>query len=200
MRRFERICWQWTSAAVFGLFMLSALPGSAQAENRKHHLGFALGYEKHLSDDLKIESAGIDYTDAGYGAIAYRLSVLHNMDITLDARGTTHSDTIGGVDLTMSTGFFGPGIRLISPNEGLRPYMQANFFLVSESLEAEVGNTKTSTDENGAGFGISGGVDIRAGNLLSIPVEVNYMYGKPADDISGIGANIGLTFNFGQLK
>jgi hypothetical protein len=199
-----RVCelgrFRWATTAVFGLFILSALAGPARAENRKHHLGFALGYEKHLSDDLKIESAGIDYTDAGYGAIAYRLSVLSNMDITLDARGTTHSDTIGGVDLTMSTGFFGPGIRLISPNEGLRPYMQANFFLVSESLEAEVGNTKTTTDENGAGFGISGGVDIRAGNLLSIPVEVNYMYGKPADDISGIGANIGLTFNFGQLK
>ena len=78
--------------------------------------------------------------------------------------------------------------------------MQANFFLVSESLEAEVGGVKTSTDENAAGFGISGGVDIRASNLLSIPIEVNYMYGKPADDISGIGANIGLTFNFGQLK
>ena len=200
MRGFEAFSGRLAVVLLLGLCTLVALPGSARAENRKHHLGFALGYEKHLSDDLKQESLGIDYTNAGYGAIAYRLSVLSNMDITLDARGTTHSDTIGGVDLTMSTGFFGPGIRLISPSEGLRPYMQANFFLVSESLEAEVGGVKTSTDENAAGFGISGGVDIRASNLLSIPIEVNYMYGKPADDISGIGANIGLTFNFGQLK
>ncbi|HKO22712.1 MAG TPA: hypothetical protein VJX91_08650 [Candidatus Eisenbacteria bacterium] len=200
MRGWGAFSWRVAMVACFGFFIASALPGSARAENRKHHLGFALGYEKHLSDDLKEESIGIDYTQAGYGAIAYRLSVMSNLDITLDARGTTHSDTIGGVDLTMSTGFFGPGIRLISPNEGLRPYMQANFFLVSESLEAEVGNTKTTTDENGAGFGISGGVDIHASNLLSIPIEVNYMYGKPADDISGIGANVGLTFNFGQLK
>ena len=200
MRGLEAFSWRLAMVACFGFFMVSALPGPARAENRKHHLGVALGYEKHLSDDLKEESIGIDYTQAGYGAIAYRLSVMSNMDITLDARGTTHSDTIGGVDLTMSTGFFGPGIRLISPNEGLRPYMQANFFLVSESLEAQVGNTKTTTDENSAGFGISGGVDIRLSNLLSIPVEANYMYGKPADDVSGIGANIGLTFNFGQLK
>lgn len=199
MRGFELGSWRWMSTAAFGLIILLAWPGSARAENHKHHLGFALGYEKHLSDDLKEESLGIDYTKAGYGAIAYRFSVASNLDITLDARGTTHSDNIGGVDLTMSTGFFGPGLRLISPNEGLRPYMQANFFLVSESLEAEVGNTKTTTDESGSGFGISGGVDIRAGNLLSIPIEVNYMYGKPADDISGIGANIGLTFNFGTL-
>jgi opacity protein-like surface antigen len=172
----------------------------ASAENRKHHLGFALGYEKHLSDDLKDESIGLDYTDAGYGAIAYRLSVLSNLDVTLDARGTTHSDNFNGVDLTLSTGFFGPGLRLIAPNEGLRPYMQVNFFLVSESIEAEQGGTKVSSDESGSGFGISGGVDIHASNLLSLPIEVNYMYGKPADDISGIGANIGLTFNFGKLK
>jgi hypothetical protein len=199
MRGSESVYLRWAVILGLALSIPTVLPGPARAENHKHHLGFALGYEKHLSDDLKIESAGIDYTDAGYGALAYRLSVLPNMDITLDARGTTHSDDIAGIDLTMSTGWFGPGLRLISPNEGLRPYMQANFFFVSETLEAELGNTKTTTDENGAGFGISGGVDIRAGNLLSIPVEVNYMYGKPADDVSGIGANIGLTFNFGTL-
>lgn len=200
MRVSSLLCPRWTTAAALALFILSAFPGSGRAENRKHHLGFALGYEKHLSDDLKDESIGIDFTDAGYGAIAYRLSVLQNLDVTLDARGTTHSDNIGGVDLTLSTGFFGPGLRLISPNEGLRPYVQANFFFVSESVEAEEGGVKVSSDESGAGFGISAGVDIHASNLLSVPIEANYMYGKPADDISGIGANVGLTFNFGQLK
>lgn len=200
MRGIEVLCWRWVTATALGLFTLSVLPDLARAENRKHHLGFALGYEKHLSDDLKDESIGLDYTDAGYGAIAYRLSVLPNLDITLDARGTTHSDNIGGVDLTLSSGFFGPGLRLIAPSEGLRPYMQANFFFVSESIEAELGGVKTSSDESGTGFGISGGVDIHASNLLSVPIEVNYMYGKPADDISGIGANIGITFNFGQLN
>lgn len=200
MRRFELLRWPFATIALLGVFLLPALPGSARAENHRHHLGFAVGYEKHLSDDLKDVSLGIDYTDAGYGAVAYRFSVLPNMDLTLDARGTTHSDNIGGLDLTMSTGFFGPGVRLISPNEGLRPYVQANFFLVSESLQYQVGNTRTTTDEDGTGFGVSSGVDIRLSNLLSIPVEVNYMYGKPADDVSGIGGNIGLTFNFGQLK
>ena len=189
----------WTTASGLALSVLLALPSAGRAENHKHHLGFALGYEKHLSDDLKDESIGLDFTDAGYGALAYRLSVLPNLDVTMDLRGTSHIDDIGGVDLTLSTGFFGPGIRLISPNEGLRPYVQANFFLVSESVELEQGGVKVSEDENGVGFGISSGVDIRAGNLVSIPIEVNYMYGKPADDISGIGANIGLTFNFGKL-
>jgi hypothetical protein len=122
MRGIEVLRWRWATAAALGLFILSALPGLARAENRKHHLGFALGYEKHLSDDLKQESIGIDYTDAGYGASS-RLSVLANLDLTLDARGTTqrqhrrcrpHSEHR----------FLRP-IRLIAPNEGLRPYMRA---------------------------------------------------------------------------
>ena len=191
---------RWVTASALSIFLLLIVPSAGRAENHKHHLGFALGYEKHLSDDLKDESIGLDYTDAGYAALAYRLSVLPNLDVTLDLRGTAHTDNIGGVDLTLSTGFFGPGIRLISPNEGLRPYVQANFFLVSESIEAEQGGVKVSADDNGAGFGISSGIDIRAGNLLSVPIEVNYMYGKPSDDVSGIGANVGLTFNFGKLK
>ena len=193
-------CRRWRSVVgcVLALFLV-ALPAVGRAENHKHHLGFALGYAKHLSDDLKDESNGIDYTDAGYGSIAYRLSVAPNIDISLDLRGTTHSDDINNVDLTLTTGFFGPGLRIISPNEGLRPYVQANFFLVSETIEFEQSGVKVSADENGVGFGISGGVDIRASNLLSIPIEATYMYGKPEDDISAIGVNIGLTFNFGQL-
>src|SRR5678815_628958 len=138
-------CGRWVTVAIFAALSLWALPGTGRAENHKHHLGFALGYEKHLSDDLKDESAGIDFTSAGYGSLAYRLSLHPNLDLTLDLRGTTHSDEINGLDFTLNTGFFGPGIRVISPNEGLRPYVQANFFFVSESVELEQGGVKVST-------------------------------------------------------
>jgi hypothetical protein len=176
------------------------LSGHAQAANKMHHITLALGYEKHLSDDLKDESNGIDFTDCGYGALAYRISLARNLDLTADFRGTTHSDTFGGVDLTLTNSFFGPGIRIVSPNEGMRPYVQANFLFVREQIETESGGVTVTAHENGAGFGVCGGVDIRAGNLLSIPIEVNYMYGKPEDDISGVGINAGLTFNFGALN
>lgn len=192
---------RWRSAVVSALAIVSlSLPATSHAENHKHHLGLGLGYAKHLSDDLKDESIGLDYTDAGYGDIAYRLSIAPNLDVSLDLRGTTHSDNISGVDLTLTTGFFGPGIRVISPNEGVRPYVQANLFLVSETIELEQSGVKISADESGVGFGISGGVDIRASNLLSIPIEATFMYGKPKDNISAIGINVGLTFNFGQMK
>jgi hypothetical protein len=104
-----------------------------------HHLGFAFGYEKLLSDDLKDDASGIDFTNAGYGSLAYRLSVMRNLDLTLDARVTVSSESSGGVDVTLTNSFFGPGIRLISPNEGTRPYVQANFFFVEEEAEAEQG-------------------------------------------------------------
>lgn len=174
--------------------------GPARAANKMHHLGFALGYQKLLSNDLKDDASGIDFTNAGYGSFAYRFSLARNVDLTLDARATVSSQTVSGIDLKLTNSFFGPGVRLISPREGTRPYVQANFFLVREEAEADTGGVKVTAHENGAGFGISGGVDIRAGELLSIPIEVNYMYGKPSDDVSGIGINVGLTFNFGALN
>ncbi len=179
---------------------LSALASPALAANHKHHLGLAGGYQKLLSDDLKDESIGIDFTNAGFGSISYRLSVLRNLDLTLDACATVSSDEDSGIDYTLTNSFFGPGVRIVSPNEGTRPFVQANFFFVTEKAEAESGGIKISGSENGAGFGISGGVDIRASELLSIPVTANYMYGKPSDDVSGLGINVGLTFNFGQLN
>jgi hypothetical protein len=186
------------AATLFALGLM--LSGPASAANKKHHLGLALGYEKHLSDDLKDTSAGVDFTSAGYGSLQYRFSIQRNLDLTLDARGTTHSDDFGGIKYTLTNGFWGPGIRVISPNEGMRPYVQANFLFVREELKAENGGVSVTGHDNGAGFGVCGGVDIRGGDLLSIPIEVNYMYGKPSDDVSGIGINAGLTFNFGELK
>jgi outer membrane protein with beta-barrel domain len=177
-----------------------AMAAPAHAENKRHHIGLAFGYEKLLSNELKDDASGIDFTNAGYGSLSYRFSIQRNIDLTLDSRATVSTDNAGGIDFTLTNSYLGPGVRLISPNEGMRPYVQANFFFVREKAEGESGGVKATASESGAGFGVSGGVDIRAGNLISIPIEANYMYGKPADDISGIGINVGLTFNFGTLN
>jgi outer membrane protein with beta-barrel domain len=176
------------------------LSGPASAEAKKHHLGLAIGYEKHLSDDLKAPAFGIDFTNAAYGAFQYRYSVKENIDLSLDFRDTIHSNDSGGIKTTLTNGYWGPGVRLISPSGGMRPYVQANFLFVREEAKVESGNVTVTAHDNGAGFGVCGGVDIRTGNLVSIPIEVNYMYGKPSDDVSGVGINAGVTFNFGELK
>src|SRR4051812_14724257 len=148
------------SAVAIVLACFSLIAGPALAANSKHHLTLALGYEKLLSDDLKDDGSGIDFTSCGYGATAYRYSMARNVDLTLDARATTSSESVGGFDLTLTNEFFGPGVRLISPNEGMRPYVQANFFFVREEAKAESGGLTTTAHDNSAGFGISGGVDI----------------------------------------
>ena len=186
--------------AVFLTLGCLLVASSAQAANKKHHITLALGYERLLSSDLKDDASGVDFRNAGYGATAYRFSVKPNLDLTLDARATESKDTSGGLDLKLTNTYFGPGIRVVSPKEGTRPYVQANFFLVREEVEVSSGGVTITGHDNGAGFGLSAGIDIRAGNLLSVPVEANYMYGKPGDNISGVGINAGLTFNFGELK
>jgi len=194
-------------AAVVALGCIVATP--AMAENKKHHLTIALGYQKFsMSDNLPtidadpgpgVDIRTFDFSGAAAGHFAYRLSVKKNLDLTFDQRLAV--STVEGSDFTFSTDYFGPGIRWISPKEGIRPFVQANFMIVSEDLEEDLGdNTTLNRRKSGAGFGASAGVDIRGGNLLSIPLEAFYVYGKPDHDASGWGITAGLTFNFGELK
>ena len=173
-------------------------PGFAIADNR-HHITLGLGYSKLLSDDLKDESVGVDFTNAGNGVVSYRYSVNPMWDVCLDSRGTVSMDTQAGVDLTLLNSFFGPGVRWSAPGTA-RFYAQASVFYASEDFEAEQGGVKISGSDGGAGFGLFGGVDLPISRLLSIPIELNYMYAKPADDVSGLGMTVGLTFNFGEMK
>jgi len=187
----------------------TAFARPAQAENKKHHLTLGLGYQKFLmSDDLPsidtdpgpgVAVQTFDFSGGGAGFFAYRLSLKENLDLTFDQRLAV--STVDGSDFTFSTDYFGPGLRWISPSEGIRPYVQANFLIVSENLSMDLGdNTTLNRRKSGVGFGASAGIDIRGGNLLSIPIEAFYVNGKPDHDVSGWGFGVGLTFNFGTLK
>jgi hypothetical protein len=200
----------WGAVAV-ALTIGFAIPEAAQAENKKHHLSLGLGYQKYLSDDMKpvididpgpaTDLREFDFTNAGAGFFAYRLSIKPNLDFTVDSRAAISSEDVFGTDVTVTTTYFGPGLRFISSKEGIRPYFQANFLVVSEELEIDLGNNNSfNSSETGVGFGVSAGIDIRGGNLLSIPIEAFYVYGKPEDDVSSVGVCAGLTFNFGTLK
>jgi outer membrane protein with beta-barrel domain len=176
------------------------LAGSASAENAKHHITLGLGYQKYLGQNLKSDEMGVDFTNAAWGTVSYRFSVRPDLDLTLDTRGAVSTDQFQGVDLTLTSSYFGPGIRLIAANEGTRPYVQANIYSVSEEIELERNGAKISSSKSAVGFGACAGVDIRGGRLLSIPLEVGYTYSKPADVLRGINASVGLTFNFGRLR
>ena len=173
-----------------------AMTASADAQTR-HHISIGIGYSKLLSDDLKDESLSVDFTNAAHAGLAYRYSLNPQVDLTIDSQATVSTDNVAGVDLTLTNSFFGPGVRYNMASDSPRPFLQANVFYVSETAEAEQGGVRISGSDSGAGFGLTGGIDIRMTPLLSLPITVHYLEGKPADDVSGIGFNIALAFNFG---
>jgi hypothetical protein len=191
-------------SALVGALALG-LPGAVCAESR-HHIAIQLGYTKLTSDQLKDASLGVDFTNAFSGTLQYRYSLTPQFDGTIDSRATvstsTATDPFSGqsLDLTLTNNYFGPGVRWNLSPQAPHPFLQANFYLVSENFEADVNGTKVSNSDSSAGFGVSGGVDFPISKLLSIPVEVHYLYGKPADDVSGVGLQVGLAWNFGAER
>jgi len=197
----QRVRWATLTLALLAAAATLA-PRSAIAATR-HHITLGLGYSKLPSDDLKDESLGIDFSNAGNGVLSYRYSLNSTWDLCLDSRGTVSTDSATpdsarAVDLTLLNSYFGPGVRWNAPGAA-HFFGQASLFLVSENAEFEQGGVKFSSSQSGAGFGVFGGVDFPVGKLLSIPVEVGYIYANPADNISGYGATVGLSFNFGEM-
>lgn len=178
-----------------GTLFLLALPAAAQSG--RHHIGLVLGYAKLTSDDVK--PFGYDFSNSIHSALTYRYSFTPNIDLAVEGRGTFSTQNVSGSDLNLINSYFGPGIRIVAPQSNLKLFLQGNFYFVNERVETVSGNTTVTTKDDGVGFGANGGVDIRLSRLLSWPIEVNYMFAKPSDNISGFGISTGLTFNFGLM-
>jgi hypothetical protein len=188
----------WTVVAflVLAPVVLPVLPASAQT---RHHISFGPGYSKMLSDDLKNEALGVDLTDSGNGSVGYRFSMNPHFDLTIDAYGLMSKDTYQGQDLTLQSSFLGPGVRWVASQATPRPFLQVNAFFVDEEVDLEQNGVKVSHHATKGGFGVMAGVDPRLTPLLSLPVSMHYLYGKPEDDVSGLGFNVSLAFNWGSM-
>ena len=196
MRSLSRFFAKTAVLAIVACGSILAIPAAAQT---RHHISFGLGYTKHLSDNLKDQGSGLDMTNAANGGIAYRYSLTPQFDLSLDSDATASIDEVAGVDFTLTNSFVGPGIRWNAPSSSsVRPFLQGNVYLVNENIELKQGGVKVSTSESSAGFGLKGGIDVTASRLLSFPLSIQYLYGKPADDVSGFGMNVAIAFNFGS--
>ncbi|HXF48844.1 MAG TPA: outer membrane beta-barrel protein [Verrucomicrobiae bacterium] len=182
---------------VLAIFLIGLPAIPALGQNNRHHIGLVLGYAKLIDDDVK--PLGYDFSNSGHAALTYRYSVTPNIDLAVEARGTASTQEVSGNDLNLLNSYFGPGVRVVAPQNNLKLFLQGNFYFVSEEVETVSGNTTTTVSEDGVGFGVNGGVDIRLGRLLSLPIEVNFLYAKPSDNISGFGLSAGLNFNFGMM-
>ncbi len=185
---------------VVAVLALASPASAVDTTPMRHHLTLGLGVAQQLSDDF--DDTGVE--TGALGQFAYRYSLNRSIDLTLDGRSVFASDdavvpVLGDVDVEHESSWFGPGVRWNGGTGAVRPYLQANVFFVTEQLTFDAGDVETSTDETDAGFGVMGGVDIRLGRLLSLPLEVAYLYGKPENDVSALGMSVGLTFNFTPL-
>jgi len=191
--------------ALAGSF-LATLSVPAFADYTRHHLGIGVGYYELTSDQLHLHATSstgedlgdIDLRTALFGLLRYRYSVTPLIDLTLEGRGTTRDDSVPSIpgESTLKTYWIGPGVRFSLASESIRPYGQANIFSVTEKLAFAGAPSKSETS---VGFGVFAGAEIRATDLLSVPLEVGYTYGSPDHNVSGIGGSLGLAFNFGQL-
>jgi hypothetical protein len=205
------------------LILLASLCGMAQAQfqsddevvtaalNQKkfsenlgrHHisLGF-LGYFKSTSGDFKLP--GFDLSQGTGQYLNYRYSFDKNVDLAVDIRAWTSDEEVNGLKGEVTAGGVGIGLRYNPGNIGERlfPYLQANVYSVTEEYKLSyVGLSITGNNEDPeVGFGVNGGFEIKLGKLISIPIEANYLYGKPLDDISGYGFTGGISFNWGDVN
>ncbi len=181
------------------LTLLVALAPTALPADSKYQVTLSVGGSK-LNDAFKDDASGMDLASAYYASLSYRVSVRPNVDVAFDSKLTYSRQDLGDLTLKSHSTFWGPGLRLHSRSTGLRPYVQGNLFLSSEVIEVPVGVTKDESTAHGAGFGISAGVELPLGDHLALPVEANYMHTSPADEITAIGVNVGLTLRLGESE
>lgn len=187
---------------VMGLVLLClAQPGYSQFA--RHHIGVDIGFFKAFSEDLKIEEPGysVDFTNALLSAVNYRYSLNHYLDLAFEVRSWMSFQEWAGVDFTLTSNFIGGGLRVNGGETAVRPYVQANIYIVQEKLSGEAGGFRAEAEsESSLGLGVIGGADIRVGDLISIPIEANLLIAEPADNVSGLGFASGINFNFGRVK
>jgi hypothetical protein len=193
--RWSRVAALRACAACLFASMLAA-PAAAE---RPDHATFVLGSATLPSNELKVESLGLDLTNAFNGAWSIRHALDQRVDVTVDLDWMTAGSSpkeFDDADFVLAVVLVGPGVRYYPTKSSLRPFVQANVYYVSESMALEQFGTWFSAQKRGVGLGLMAGIDLLASYRFSVPIVVQYHYAKPADDVSGIGFLLGVGYNF----
>ena len=174
---------------------------NAAANLGRHHITIApLGYFKSTSDDLKYPGLDLSVGDAGVGS--YRYTFENSIDLCVDMHSWGSNKTYNGVNVDMTIYLIGLGTRYTFTPLGGRvfPYVQGNLGFVYEDETDKFNDVSIVYSDRSLGFAVNGGAEIRLGRLISIPVDVFYLYGKPYHNVSGFGGSTGISFNWGKIK
>lgn len=104
------------------LLCFLVLPAVAQEASttwsNRHHIGLVLGYVKLTGDNLKDDFQGYDFSNTGHAALTYRYSFNSKLDLSIEGRAFASTQTTSnGAELTITDGFFGPGLRINFPKD-----------------------------------------------------------------------------------
>jgi len=196
IRRLSRItamscCITWAAACVL------AAPAAARM---RHHVSLGMGSTTHSSDRLVIPEFGLDFTEAFNIEFAYRYSISERLDLTIEAQDNEASSsptTFDDAELTLSSWFTGPGVRYYPSESALRPFVQVSVYYVRETIGLQQFGEWTAEGRSGAGFGLMAGFELLSTWRCSLPMKVQYLFARPADDVSGFGFNVAIAYNRG---
>jgi hypothetical protein len=168
------------------------------------HLSLApVGYAVALSPEyFRIPAWDIDCSKGTSFFLNYRQTRTPNVDLVFDLHGWRSSSSSQGLEVALSVAAIGFGARYtdnqLSPS--IHPYVQATVARVIEWARVSGGGQSFSDNVGSFGFCVDVGAELRLSRLISIPVEVEYLYGKPGDDVSSVGVAAGISLNWDTVK
>jgi len=124
------------------------------------HAGFAIAATPKVSLSFDVRSFEVQQQNPAYPGEPSRLSVLA----------------------------WGPGVRHTVGSGSLRPFLQANVFVLTEDLDGP----GDEGSHQGAGLGLLAGADVHLTDALSIPIAATVLVGQPRNDVSSVGLVAGL--------
>ena len=176
--------------------LMAAATAHAQ---KKHHLSFGIGQARLFSDELRRDDVGVDFRAPTCMSFSYRSSVTPTFDGTFDMRATWRTQTASDRRITFNNGYWGLGLRWYPVAQFPRPYIHGNAFLeVAEAYTIEDHTGKFDARDTAMGWGLGTGFELPVNGTFSFPVELMYVHGKPADDVSGLMFTVALGLNFGH--
>lgn len=168
--------------------ILSFVPIAAQgADFPPLHATFGGGPVWLLAKDA--ETGAVPQFHAGLG-VAIKPRVVLSFDVR---RYEVADEPTGRVRTVLAVG---PGVRRIAGNGKVRPFLQANFLHVRESLDGVDGDPSFFDDQSsGLALGLMGGADVALGRTFSAPVGISVLLGEADEDVSCLGVSAGVSFH-----
>ncbi len=185
-------------AALAATCLLACARPAAAGDLTRLHLTIAAGSTAQPSADLRLQDLGLDFRNALNVSFESRCSIDERWDVVLSAQddeAVAKPEGYEDAEMTLSSWFDGLGLRWYPTRSALRPFVQANVCYVRETIGLDQFGDWQAQGRSGAGVGLAAGVELLATWRFSIPLKVQALFAKPAENVSGVGFNVGLTYN-----